>query len=246
MVRRTQNETNVADTQPSQMEMRMASNQKPKLGDPAPKLGAPQSEPSEDGETRNLESGRVPSLGHPALDALAGAVGGRNVLFGIGGAILLIAAAGAVGLFPPLLNGGAGGSGSNPPVSASAPSLFTPVTAADLDKAISLLALADADKAKVRAEVQKGAMRLALITVVDNDAEDGDWVSVLGAGFRQDIRLFLQPYTVAVPYLPGAPVLVRGLKDGGGGDITVTVMVGAAKLSLKPLKEGETLQLTPP
>ena len=60
------------------------------------------------------------------------------------------------------------------------------------------------------------------------------------------MRLFHKPYTVAVPYLPGQPVLVTGLKDGGGGDITVTVMVGLAKLSLKPLKERETLQLVPP
>ena len=106
--------------------------------------------------------------------------------------------------------------------------------------------LADADKAKIRAEVQKGAMRIALITVIDNDSEDGDWVTIAGAGFRQDVRLFHKPYTVAVPYLPGQPVLVTGLKDGGGGDITVTVMVGLAKLSLKPLKERETLQLVPP
>lgn len=194
-----------------------------------------------------LEPKLAPSFGNATLDAVAAAVGGRNVLLGFGGALLLAVAAGAVGMFPPF-------SGSvpqpccanGPPPGTAGTSLFTPVTAAELDKAIGLLMLADADKAKVRAEVQKGAMRIALITMIDNDAEDGDWVTIAGAGFRQDVRLFHKPYTVAVPYLPGQPVLMTGLKDGGGGDITVTVMVGLAKLSLKPLKERETLQLVPP
>lgn len=193
-----------------------------------------------------LEPKLAPSFGNATLDGVAAAVGGRNVLLGIGGALLLAAAAGAVGMFPPFSGGVPQPCCASGPPGTAGASLFTPVTAAELDKAIGLLMLADADKAKIRAEVQKGAMRIALITVIDNDSEDGDWVTIAGAGFRQDVRLFHKPYTVAVPYLPGQPVLVTGLKDGGGGDITVTVMVGLAKLSLKPLKERETLQLVPP
>lgn len=186
-----------------------------------------------------------PSLGYAWLDTMAQAVGGPKVLLGIGGAALLAAAVASVGLFGPT-DKGAGGSGSPPPEVTAGQSIFTPVGPAGVDNAIGLLMLSETDKAKVRDEVKRGTMRLALITVLDNDAEDGDWVSITGAGLRQDVRLFHKPYTVAVPYMPGMTVSVTGLKDGGGGDITVTVMAGAAKLSLKPLKERETILLTPP
>jgi hypothetical protein len=186
-----------------------------------------------------------PSLGYPWLDAMAQAVGGPKVLLGIGGAALLAAAVASVGLFPPK-GTGSNGPGVPPPAITAGQSMFTPVGPAGVDNAINLLMLPEAEKAKVRAEVERGNMRLALVIVLDNDAEDGDWVSISGAGLRQDVRLFHKPYTVAVPYLPGMPVTITGLKDGGGGDITVTVMVGAAKLSLKPLKEREVIEVMPP
>ena len=170
-------------------------------------------------------------------------LGSQGALIGAGGAILLAAAAMMLGLLPSpfAASGGAGA-----PKQAAGTSLFQPVAAAELDKAIGLLMLPDADKAKVRADVQRGKLRIALITVSDNDTEDGDWVSISAAGFRQDVRLFHKPYVVAVPYLPGMPVAVTGLKDGGGGDITVAVTVGTTKLPLKPLKEREVVELLPP
>ena len=176
------------------------------------------------------------------IDSLTKLVRGRGTMLGIGAALMVAIGGVSVGVLPSQF----GSDATKPPVETTAQSLFTRVPLADTDKAIALLALADADKDSIRREVQRGSLRLALITVLDNDAEDGDWISIIAAGYRQDVRLFHKHYTVAVPYLPGSTIAVTGLKDGGGGDITVTVLVGGAKLALKPLKERETIQLTPP
>jgi hypothetical protein len=106
--------------------------------------------------------------------------------------------------------------------------------------------MVDAEKAKVQAAVNSGKMKIGLVTVSDSDAEDGDWVSVMSGGFRQDVRLFKQPLTVAVPYLPGQPVRVTGLVDGDGGGITVAVHVGANVVALKPLRVGESVEVSVP
>ena len=211
---------------------------------------------SNDGESRKASEPAAPDqpgglhgqgpFGVPALDKLAAAVGGRTAVLGLGAAALLATAAMMLGVLPSPFGDVAVEQRQQQISSTSGQSLFTTVPKAEVEKAIALLMLPDPDKAKVRGGLQSGKLGIALITVSDNDTEDGDWVSITAAGFRQDVRLFHKPYTVAVPYVPGLPVAVTGLKDGGGGDITVAVSVGAAKLPLKPLKERETVQLPPP
>lgn len=125
-------------------------------------------------------------------------------------------------------------------------SMIRPVAAAETDKAIGLLMMSDAEKATVRTELAKGKLRIGWITVSDTMDEDGDWVRIAAAGLQQDVRLFNRPYTMAVPYLPGMPVSVIGLIDGGGGGITVAVYVGSAKLPLKPMQKGEVVQIPVP
>jgi hypothetical protein len=159
----------------------------------------------------------------------------------LAGGGLLAAALVSVGLF------GAPGAGKQKQAPATAgSSLIRPIAAGEADKAIGRLMMSGPEKEKVREEVADGKLRLGWITVSDNLDEDGDWVRVGGAGFRQDVRLLHKPYTMAVPYLPGMPVTVTGLVDGGGGDITVSVYVGSAVLSLRPLKTGEVLQISSP
>lgn len=128
----------------------------------------------------------------------------------------------------------------------SGSSLIRPIASTETEQAIGKLMMSGPEKERVRAEVADGKLRLGWITVSDNFDEDGDWVRVSAAGFRQDVPLKHAPYTFAIPYLPGTPVTVTGLVDGGGGDITVSVYVGTAVLSLKPLKTGETLQVPAP
>ncbi|MEW6397094.1 MAG: hypothetical protein AB1582_21425 [Pseudomonadota bacterium] len=125
-------------------------------------------------------------------------------------------------------------------------SVIMPVAKADWEKAIDQLMTSDVDKRKVRSGLENGSLRLGTVTVSDFDAEDGDWVSITGAGVKQDVRLFKKPLTVTIPYLPGGTVSVLGLVDGGGGDITVSIHVGAAAMPLRALKPGEAVQIPTP
>lgn len=125
-------------------------------------------------------------------------------------------------------------------------SMIAAVAAPQFEAAIALLTVSEADKANVRAGLASGKLRIGLVTVSDFDAEDGDWVSVVAAGFRQDLPLFKKPTTIAVPYLPGTGVAVTGLVDGGGGDITVAIHVGASVLPLRAIKRGESVMVPTP
>jgi len=125
-------------------------------------------------------------------------------------------------------------------------SLMTPVSTAEKDQAIAHLLMSEAQKEQVREEVSRGQLRLAWIRVSDNLTEDGDWIRLEAAGFHQDVRLLNRPYQVAVPYLPGGTATITGLVDGIDGDITVSVSTGGGLVSLKPLKQGETLQVPTP
>jgi hypothetical protein len=197
------------------------------------------SERSRDGGASN-----PPATGSPTGSAGGGASAKPDIdtrAFWIGGAALLLAALVSVGYFndptptpqpPPGVQAGA--------------SLLQPVAASDNDRAIGHLLMSAPDKDKVREDVSQGRLRLAWITLSDNFDEDGDWVRLEAGGFRQDVRLLHSPYQVAVPYLPGSPITVTGLIDGAGGNITVTVYVGAARVSLKPLAQGEVLSIPAP
>jgi hypothetical protein len=125
-------------------------------------------------------------------------------------------------------------------------SIILPVARADWDQAIGQLMTSEADKARVRSGLQNGSLRLGTVTVSDFDAEDGDWVSIIGAGVKQDVQLFKKPFTVTVPYVPGSSVSVIGRVDGGGGDITVSVHVGSSALPLRALKPGESVAVPTP
>jgi len=126
---------------------------------------------------------------------------------------------------------------------ASTNSLIKPVAAAEIDRAIATLAMSEQDRSRVRSAVSSGKTRLGWVTVSDAQAEDGDWVAVSGAGFRQDIRIAKKPLLVAVPYAPGTPVTVTGLVDGQGGGITLSVHLGGGIVNLKPLQRGESLEV---
>ena len=190
-------------------------------------------------------SGTNGSAGSQGAGSLGLNLGSNALFIWAGAAVLLVAAAVSVGLL---------GSSGTPNLSSQTQtqhavigaSLMQPVAADESEQAIARLMMSGPEKERVRAELAGGKLRLALITVSDSDEEDGDWVRVAAAGFQQDVRLFHKPYTVAVPYIPGMPVSVIGLVDGGGGDITVAVYVGSARLSLRPLKTGEVLQIPAP
>jgi len=197
-------------------------------------------EPRPLGASRRGGNGRAQG-GTEAGSGLGLNLSGNSTLLWLAGGGLLAAALVSVGLF-----GVPGGDQKHQTAATSGSSLIRPIGTGETEQAIGRLMMSGPEKEKVRAEVADGKLRLGWITVSDNFDEDGDWVRVSAAGFRQDVLLKHAPFTFAIPYLPGTPVAVTGLVDGGGGDITVSVYVGTAVLSLRPLKTGETLQVSAP
>jgi hypothetical protein len=126
------------------------------------------------------------------------------------------------------------------------PSLVRPVAAAEVEQAIGAILGTDADKARLRGEIASGRTRVGWLTVLDSDAEDGDWVTVSSAGFSQQVRLYHAPTTIAVPYAPGVPVTVTGMVDGDGKSITVAVRVGTNSFVLAPMQPGTSVQVPTP
>lgn len=170
-----------------------------------------------------------------------------NVALIAAGAIGLLAAAiVSVGLLSSPGEHGTPTAGGQQPVASTTTSLVQPVAANDSEQAIARLMMSAPEKDRVREELASGRLRLGWVTLSDIQQEDDDWVRLEAAGFRQDLRLLHKAYTIAVPYVPGLPITVTGLVDGGGGDITVAVYVGAAQISLRPLKKGEMLRIPTP
>ena len=164
-------------------------------------------------------------------------LGDHRALGIAGAALLLMLGAASMGVLPGF------GPDTNDAPKATGTTLISAVPRAEIDAAIALLAMNEADKTKVRAALASGNVRLGRVVVSDSQDEDGDWVRISAANFRQDIRLFHKPHVVIVPYTPGAPVTVTGLIDGGGGNITVSVHVGTGSVGLKPLKPGDAVQV---
>ncbi|MES1180086.1 MAG: hypothetical protein ABUL43_02705 [Hyphomicrobium sp.] len=178
-----------------------------------------------------------------SVGARLGLGGGNTALLRVGAAGLLAAAIVSVGLL-----GSTGPSDKQQGAlqETNAGSLMQPLGSNESDQAIERLMMSAPEKDRVKAQLSAGSLKLAKIIVSDSDDEDGDWVRVSAGGFQQDVRLLHNPYTVIVPYVPGAPMSVIGLVDGGGGDITVAVHAGTGVLSLKPLKPGEVLLVPTP
>jgi hypothetical protein len=138
------------------------------------------------------------------------------------------------------------------PVTATAPtqqqgfSLLQPVSAADQASAMQSLMMSDADKGNVAKAVQGGGARLAWLALSDSGAEDGDIVTISGAGFSQTVPLLKKQTHLAVPYIPGTPIRVFGTKDGSSPGITVAVYAGGNVFKLKTMREGETIEIASP
>jgi hypothetical protein len=191
------------------------------------------------------EGPRPQPMLEPGPERAAGA--GPRWIAPIAAAALGVLVLGAVATGWVKIPGFGSGTPSSPAIETVAPGgthkLFQPVAAAEIDRAIATLAMSEQDRGRVRQAVSSGKARLGWVTVSDAQAEDGDWVAVSGAGFRQDIRIAKNPLLVAVPYAPGTPVTITGLVDGMGGGITLSVHLGGGIVNLKPLQRGESLEV---
>jgi hypothetical protein len=138
------------------------------------------------------------------------------------------------------------------PITATAPaqqkdfSLLQTVTAADQRAALQSLMMANAEKDKVTQAVQSGNTRLAWLALSDSGEEDGDIVTISGAGFSQTVPLLKKQTRLAVPYTPGTPIKVVATKDGSSPGVTVAVYSGGNVFRLRTMKEGQTIEIASP
>lgn len=97
-------------------------------------------------------------------------------------------------------------------------------------------------KSQAIANIASNKNTLTEITLWDDVAEDGDVVSISTAGIRQEIPIMHEPTKVLLPLVAGQPIMLTGVKDGGGG-ITVAIGNGNIPLANPVMKEGETLSI---
>lgn len=83
---------------------------------------------------------------------------------------------------------------------------------------------------------------LALITLWDFAAEDGDTVEVSSGGYQIQVALKNTPQEFAVPIDKDHAITLTGVRDGGGG-ITLAIMAGSLENRLPPLAQGQTITL---
>lgn len=103
--------------------------------------------------------------------------------------------------------------------------------------------LSPAEQAALLADVQGGRAQLVWLTLYDSDAEDGDVAELRSAGFSRVVPLARTPVTVAVPVGTDRTILLVGSVDGGGGGVTVGVVLSSGPMPLPPLSVGQTIRL---
>jgi hypothetical protein len=200
---------------------------------------------------------RDPRLPNPALpepqpeteperEASQGSDKTRWVLGALAGIALLAGIGYSAGLFSSVPPPAPAAITATAPTQQQGFSLLQTVSAADQASALQSLMMSDADKNNVAKAVQTGATRLAWLALSDSGAEDGDIVTISGAGFRQTVPLLTKQTRLAVPYTPGTPIKVFATKDGSSPGVTVAIHVGGSVFKLRTMKEGETIEIVSP
>ncbi len=117
------------------------------------------------------------------------------------------------------------------------------VAPSDAAAALARSGLSATDANSLAAEAGAGRVRVVSLSVFDSDAEDGDVAEIRSAGFSQAVRLTKAPIALAVPVGPDSAISIAGLVDGGGGGVTVGLVLPSGPVPLPPLSVGQVLRL---
>ena len=128
-------------------------------------------------------------------------------------------------------------------LAAAGPLPLGQIAASDAAAALVEIGLSAADTTTLTANVTAGRVRLVRLSVFDSDVEDGDVAEIRSAGFRQVVPLTRAPIVLAVPVGPDNTIEIAGLVDGGGGGVTVGLVLLNGPLPLPPLSVGQVLRL---
>ena len=109
--------------------------------------------------------------------------------------------------------------------------------------ALRQMGMAPQARQALERDLDAGRVRLGWLTLWDDQVQDGDVISLSGAGFSRTIALTKQPQQIAVPIgASGDPFVVRGVRDGGAG-ITVAATSAGSRVPLPIMAPGETFDL---
>lgn len=115
------------------------------------------------------------------------------------------------------------------------------VAPAELFKAYSAMNLKANEIKALEADIKHGTVKLAWITVWDNQAVDGDIINIQAGGFSSQISLTHEKQRMAIPINQGE-VTITGIADGSGG-ITLGFYTTNGTVSLPVIAPGQTVVL---
>ncbi|MFL6795818.1 MAG: hypothetical protein ACJ8F3_00225 [Xanthobacteraceae bacterium] len=107
---------------------------------------------------------------------------------------------------------------------------------------LAQLHMPEAEKQRLAEKLADGSVRLATVTVWDTVDEDGDTVDLTAAGFGQRLVIMHKPVTFLVPVQPGGSVVIRAVRDGGGG-VTLGVSTILGPYRLPALAVGQSVEI---
>jgi len=108
---------------------------------------------------------------------------------------------------------------------------------------LAQLNMPEVEKARLAEKLADGSVRLAAVTVWDTVDEDGDTVDVMAAGFRQRLVIMHKPVTFFLPVQPGGSVVIKAVRDGGGGGVTLGVSTILGPYRLPALAVGQSVEI---
>jgi len=108
---------------------------------------------------------------------------------------------------------------------------------------LAQLNMPEAEKRRLAEKLLDGSVRLAAVTLWDRVDEDGDMVEVSAATFSQTLTIMHKPVTFFIPVQPGGVVSIRGVRDGGGGNVTLGVSTVIGPVPLPPLAPGQVVEI---
>ena len=99
---------------------------------------------------------------------------------------------------------------------------------------------------QIQSAVLRRERQIGWIALTDSMDPDGDTVAGEAGGFVQNVVLDKAWVPVAVPLAGGMPIRITGVRDGGGGGITVAVATRAGAIALRILSPGEFIEVAAP